>query len=276
MKSRIIVGVLTVLLLCGASTLQAQRSGSRGVRVVQILDVKSGSGESGEIAKDIPGVITVEAKTVPRYELSKGKEAPELKYTRPWVEVAVPFKTNTKSGMPWLDNLKVKVEVMAPVYNAKGRKEWGVLAGDFMLEPVANIGGQAVPPGYIVGEKGDYVYHVLRVYLSPATVSRYLLGGKEQPKNFDKIISGLPVRVTIEGDGVSVQGVKPAGKEFMKFCDVKKIDDISAMAARFKDYDSNNRSYFELLDVVLSSSESPWAWFDFERQEHTKKQAAGR
>lgn len=276
MKSRIIVGVMTVLLLCGATMLHAQRGSRGGARLVQILDSKSGSGESSEIAKDIPGMITVTTKSVPRFELSKGKEAPELKYERKWVEIAVPFKTNTKAGMPWLDNLRVKVELMSPVVGAKGRREWGVLSGEFVLEPVANIGGQSVPPGYIVGEKDDYVYHVVRFYLTPATVSRYFVGTKDIPKGFDKIISGIPVRVTIVGDGVSVQGIKPAGKEFLKNSGVKKLDDISAMAARFQDYDANNRSYFELSDVVLSNEESPWAWIDYERQEHTKKQAAGR
>ena len=54
MKNRIIVGVLAVLLLCGASMLHAQRSGRGGARLIQILDSKSGNGESGEIAKDIP------------------------------------------------------------------------------------------------------------------------------------------------------------------------------------------------------------------------------
>ena len=56
MKNRIIFGVLTVLLLCGASTLNAQRGGRGGAQLVQILDSKTGSGESSEIAKDIPGV----------------------------------------------------------------------------------------------------------------------------------------------------------------------------------------------------------------------------
>lgn len=282
MKNRIIFGVLTVLLLCGASTLNAQRGGRGGAQLVQILDSKTGSGESSEIAKDIPGVITVSMKTVPRYELSKGKDAPELKYSRPWCEIAVPFKTNTKAGAPWLDNLKVKVELLSPVIGPNGRWEWAVLSGDFTLEPVANVGGLAVPPGYIVGEKGDYVYHVIRCYLSPATVSRYFVGYKEPPKNLEKILSGIPVRVTIEGaGGAAVQGIKPAGKEFTSFIKDKmngkmKSDDRAAVAARFKDYDANNRSYFELFDVVLSGSDSPWAWVDFERQEHTKKQAAGR
>lgn len=280
MKSRIIVGVLTVLLLCGVSTLQAQRSGGRG-NLVQILDTKSRNGESGDIAKDIPGVITVSTKDTPRFELAKGKDAPELKYSRPWVEIAVPFKTNTKANVPWFDNLKVKVEIMSPVIGPKGRWEWAVLTGEYSLEPVANVGGSSIPPGYIVAEKGDYVYHVVRFYLSPATLSRYFVGLGEQPKNLEKVISGLPVRVTIEGDGVSAVGIKPAGKEFINTLTKNrgpklKADDVSAMAARFNDYDSNNRNYFELLDVVLSNSESPWAWFDYERQEHTKKQAAGR
>ncbi len=280
MKSRIIVGVLTVLLLCGASVLHAQRGSRGGARLVQILDAKTGNGEAGEIAKDIPGVITVSAKSVPRYELAKGKDAPELKYSRPWLEVAVPFKTNTKAGAPWLDNVKVKVELLSPVVGPKGRWEWAVLSGDFALEPVANIGG-SVPPGAVVAEKGDYVYHVVRFYLSSTTVSRYFAGTSDLPKNFEKILSGIPVRVTFTGDGGMVQGIKPAGKEFASFAKDKvgakmKNEDTAAVLARFKEYDANNRSFFELFDVVLSSSDSPWEWVDYERQEHTKKQTAGR
>lgn len=280
MKSRIIVGVLTVLLLCGVSALHAQRGSRGGARLVQILDAKTGNGEAGEIAKDIPGVITVSAKSVPRYELAKGKDAPELKYSRPWLEVAVPFKTNTKAGAPWLDNVKVKVELLSPVVGPKGRWEWAVLSGDFALEPVANIGG-SIPPGAVVAEKGDYVYHVVRFYLSSTTVSRYFAGTSELPKNFEKILSGIPVRVTFTGDGGMVQGIKPAGKEFASFAKDKvgakmKNEDTAAVLARFKEYDANNRSFFELFDVVLSSSDSPWEWVDYERQEHTKKQTAGR
>ena len=279
MKSRIIVGVLTVLLLCGVSALHAQRGSRGGARLVQILDAKTGNGEAGEIAKDIPGVITVSAKSVPRYELAKGKDAPELKYSRPWLEVAVPFKTNTKAGAPWLDNVKVKVELLSPVVGPKGRWEWAVLSGDFALEPVANIGG-SIPPGAVVAEKGDYVYHVVRFYLSSTTVSRYFAGTSELPKNFEKILSGIPVRVTFTGDGGMVQGIKPAGKEFASFAKDKvgakmKNEDTAAVLARFKEYDANNRSFFELFDVVLSSSDSPWEWVDYERQEHTKKQTAG-
>lgn len=280
MKSRIIVGVLTVLLLCGVSALHAQRGSRGGARLVQILDAKTGNGEAGEIAKDIPGVITVSAKSVPRYELAKGKDAPELKYSRPWLEVAVPFKTNTKAGAPWLDNVKVKVELLSPVVGPKGRWEWAVLSGDFALEPVANIGG-SIPPGAVVAEKGDYVYHVVRFYLSSTTVSRYFAGTSDLPKNFEKILSGIPVRVTFTGDGGMVQGIKPAGKEFASFAKDKvgakmKNEDTAAVLARFKEYDANNRSFFELFDVVLSSSDSPWEWVDYERQEHTKKQTAGR
>ena len=282
MKNRIIVGVLTVLLLCGVSALHAQRGGGRGgARLIQILDTKSGSGESGEIAKDIPGVITITTKNVPRYELSKGKDAPELKYSRPWLEIAVPFKTNTKAGFPWLDNVKVKVELLSPVVGPRGRWEWAVLAGDFALEPVANIGGLAVPPGAIIAEKGDYVYHVVRFYLSSTTLSRYFAGVSELPKNYEKILSGIPVRVTITGDGGMVQAIKPAGKEFAAFAKDKvgakmKNEDTAAVLNRFKEYDANNRSFFELFDVVLSSSDSPWEWVDYERQEHTKKQTVGR
>ena len=280
MKSRIIVGVLTVLLLCGVSALHAQRGSRGGARLVQILDAKTGNGEAGEIAKDIPGVITVSAKSVPRYELAKGKDAPELKYSRPWLEVAVPFKTNTKAGAPWLDNVKVKVELLSPVVGPKGRWEWAVLSGDFALEPVANIGG-SIPPGAVVAEKGDYVYHVVRFYLSSTTVSRYFAGTSDLPKNFEKILSGIPVRVTFTGDGGMVQGIKPAGKEFASFAKDKvgakmKNEDTAEVLARFKEYDANNRSFFELFDVVLSSSDSPWEWVDYERQEHTKKQTAGR
>ena len=280
MKSRIIVGVLTVLLLCGVSALHAQRGSRGGARLVQILDAKTGNGEAGEIAKDIPGVITVSAKSVPRYELAKGKDAPELKYSRPWLEVAVPFKTNTKAGAPWLDNVKVKVELLSPVVGPKGRWEWAVLSGDFALEPVANIGG-SIPPGAVVAEKGDYVYHVVRFYLSSTTVSRYFAGTSDLPKNFEKILSGIPVRVTFTGDGGMVQGIKPAGKEFASFAKDKvgakmKNEDTAAVLARFKEYDANNRSFFELFDVVLSSSDSPWEWVDYERQEHTKKQTVGR
>ena len=281
MKNRIIVGVLTVLLLCGASMLHAQRSGRGGARLIQILDSKSGNGESGEIAKDIPGMITITTKSAPRYELAKGKDAPELKYSRPWLEIAVPFKTNTKAGMPWLDNVKVKVELLSPVVGPRGRWEWAVLTGDFALEPVANVGGLAVPPGAIIGEKGDYVYHVVRFYLSPAIVSRYFAGVSELPKNFEKILSGLPARVTITGEGGTVQGIKPAGKEFAGFVKDKagakmKNEDTAAVLARFKEYDANNRSFLELFNVVLSSSDSPWEWVDYERQEHTIKQEAGR
>ena len=283
MKNRIAVGVMTVLLLCCASMLQAQKSSGRGgASLVQILDSKSGNGESGEIAKDIPGMITVSTKAVPRYELSKGKDAPELKYARPWLEIAVPFKTNTKIGTPWLDNLQVKVELMSPVVGPKGRREWAVLSGDFALEPVANVSGLAVPPGFILAEKGDYVYHVVRFYLSPATISRYFVGMSEPPKNFEKILAGIPVRVTIDGvGGAPVQGIKPAGKEFVSFVKEKvggrlKADDTASTQARFKDYDANNRGYFELFDTVLSSADSPWEWVDYERQEHTKKQAAAR
>ncbi len=283
MKSRIIVGVLAVLLLCGTSVLHAQRGGRGGVPLIQILDskdIKNGKGE-GEIAKDVPGEITFTAKTTPRYELSKGKEAPELKYSRPWLELAIPFKTRTKAGVPWLDNVRVKVELISPVLGPQGRWEWAVLAGDFVLEPVANTGGLPIPPGSIIAEKGDYVYHVVRFYLSPATVSRYFAGTSAQPKNFEKILAGIPARVTIGGEGGSVQGIKPANKEFVSFAKEKigaklKDKDAETILAHFKRYDANNRSVFELFDVVLSSSDSPWEWVDYERQEHTKKPVAGR
>ena len=286
MKSRLVAGVLTtVLLLCGASTLEAQRSGKNaGPRLVQILDSKSGSGESSEIAKDIPGVITVTAKTTPRYELSKGKDAPELKYSRPWLEVAVPFKTNAKAGRPWIDNAKVKVELIAPVVGSRGAWEWGVLNGSFELEPVANIGEKAIPPGYIIGEKNGFVYHMVRFYISPGIISRYFVGNHDVPKNFEKILSGIPVRVTFEMDGVVATGIKPAGKDFADFAKKLtgirsnlKAEDMATADARFKDYDANGRrGYFELFDVVLSSTDSPWAWIDYERQEHTKKSESGR
>lgn len=275
MKSRLAAGVMTVLLLCGVSTLEAQQG-----RPIQVLDSRSGSGEDGSIAKDIPGVITVTSKPTIRYEYAKGKDAPELKYARPWLEVMVPFKTNTKSGTPWLDDVTVKVDIFTPVLNSKGKWEWGVFSGKFMLEPVANTGG-AVPPGFVISEKGDFVYHVVRFYISPATVSRYMIGMGEPPKNFDKIISGLPVRVTIDANGLSVQGVKPAGKEFASFVKAKlkgalKAENTGAIVNLAKRFDANERDFFLLSDVVLPGSESPWAWFDYERQEHVKKSESRR
>lgn len=292
MKNKILTCAAVLLLLAaGLQPLQAQAprrpSAGRSAELIQILGSERKG--SGDIAGNIKSYITSGAKLTPQFQLAEHQETASKQENQtavPWIEVTIPFTTNLAAkDVPWLENVVATVELMLPVVNDRMQQEWGVLRGTFNLAPVANraAGRHGHRLGGILKEEKGQAYHILRAYVSPYVVSRYLIAPGDDSKKLRNLLKGCPIRVTLNYNSRDYMDGRPVTEDFLKAAQgvpflgsseslaavAKKMGPLQMTGTMFQSYDRNRRAFFELNDVVIPGSKTPWAWIDYDRQEHT-------
>ena len=210
----------------------------------------------------------------------------ERKNSKPWIEITVPFKTKLdQTGMTrWLENVEISVEIMTPMLSdrQKPQVEWGILRGTATAAPIANIprDKNKILGGNILAEKDGYAYHVIRFYVSPSVVARYLILPNTEMKTLAEMIPGLPVRVKFLYDKEEYSGTGVMSKGYIKSLSkldafkkmlksAPKEDSVKDVQDLFAKFDESPRTFFTVENAILPASKTPWAWFDYDRQEHT-------
>lgn len=289
MKNRIPVLLAVMLLLfCTGSLFAQKRGGKAGAKLIVLLN-NAKDDKGGEA----PSSIQVTVRETPRFLMDNytyEHSRKDKKRAKGWVEIVVPFKTErvmTKNPVtgkdmvsnPWLENIQVDIDVLSPVLNDQQQVEWGILHGSATLAPVSNVKSR-VSSG---GASTPYEYHQVRFYLSPYVVARYV-ALKGDAKKFIKFAAGFPVQVTFHYGNMTYSGGRAMGKDFADVCNKaireKKLlsfpggqelvptSEIAA-AKMFTVYQKNPRAFFVLDDAILPVSRTPWAWFEYDKQEQT-------
>jgi len=292
MKMRMwITAVLLALLLIEVVPVQAQSkrkaAKSSGGTLISLIGSKVGNEEEIE-GTGYRAYLSLTPKDTPTFLLVEHQETKSKntrKNEKPWIEIAIPFKTkiNPNGTDRWLENVSIKVELMTPILSdrQKATIEWGVLSGTATLAPIANVarGKNKYYSGYTLFEKDGYCYHIIRFFISPAAVSRFLLLPEMDVKTLREMVPGMPVRVTFTYDKEEFTAVSAMSKNYIKI--VSKSDAFKKMKvdpkedstkdtlALFAKYDDSPRSYFVIENTILPTSKTPWAWLDYDRQEHT-------
>lgn len=272
MKRRFISAAFAGLFLFCIHAVEAKpaaaSAASGGKNLITVIGSK-GSAENNETPYTS---ITSSLKSTPRflidgvsYETSKQ----EKRNAKGWIEIIIPFKTELSKESPWLENIRVNVDVLIPVVNEQQQVEWGVLSGSALLAPVAN---GPTEPGKVYG------YHNVRMFVSSYIVTRYVALRSDR-KRFEKIVEGFPVSVTFTYENAAYTGGRPASKDFLKICTAKDAPAFpggkltastdAETAALFKYYQKNRRAFFVLNDAIVPASKTPWIWFEFDKQENT-------
>lgn len=285
MKNGILTALSVMLLFSCIWPLSAQGVRS-GVKMIAVLS----NAKEDQNSAGVPSGIQTLVRETPRFLMdnySYEHSRQDRKRAKGWVEIVVPFKTrrllekNPSTGKdvvanPWIENISVDIEVMVPVLNDQQRVEWGVLRGSALLAPVSNVKTR-------VASGSPHEYHQVRFYISPYVISRYV-ALKGDAKKFEKFAAGFPVHVTFNYGNTVYSGGRPMGKDFVDVCnkairdhrltafpgklDLTASSEVAA-ARMFAVYQKNPRAFFVLDDAILPVSKTPWAWFEYDKQEQT-------
>ncbi len=252
--------------------LDAQSSKKAASGNSSLIEIYGTKGNTEQFADSIPGYIKSGLFETPRFLIdgvSYEHSKKDKRNAKGWISIIIPFKTALSAEQPWLEDIEVEVNLMVPMINDRQITEWGVLTGKVKLAPVANHLNEP--------NKG---YHALRVFVSPHVVSRYF-AGRDDRKRFEKIIEEMPIQVTMRYGTKAYNGGRAMGREFVKICSGKGMPQFpvrgakltpeseSATGTLFKIYADSPRTFFVVEDAILPASKTPWAWFEYDKQETT-------
>jgi len=288
-----ITAAVLALFLLGALPAEAQtrkRAGKSGESLITLLGGKTGNAEDIE-GTGVKSAIILSAKTTPVFVMGAHDEQKQMsknerKNSKPWIEIIIPFKTklDQTGANRWLENVEATVEIMTPMLSdrQKPQVEWGILRGTATLAPVANVPKEKnkILSGNILAEKDGYAYHVIRFYVAPSVVARYLLLPSLEMKTLAEMIPGLPVRVKFLYDKEEYIGIGVMSKNYIKTTSktdafkkmlksAPKEDNVKDVQELFLKFDDSPRTFFTVENAIIPASKTPWAWFDYDRQEHT-------
>ncbi len=289
MKKQILTGAAVLLCLLGGAQPAFAQRGEKASPMIRVISTKEIAANMKVSSESAVNGILVAPRNTPRVELSDENQESVSKNERknmiPWVEISVPFgtlavteeksakrkgDTYNPAAQPgsWLENVDVQVEMVVPVLNHNGKKEYGIVTGNAVLAPIQNFRAAGK-------EKAPYITHLVKFYVSPYIVSRYVASTGVSSEKLKKLLSVCPVRVEFRYGSQRFGGIKTQDKDF---ADQVKALGFPAVAARqlFETYDKDSRSLYGIAGGIIPASKTPWAWIGYDQQEHTLDEAARR
>ncbi len=289
MKKQFLTGAAVLVCLLGSALPAYAQRGEKAVPMIRVISTKDAAANMKVSNENAMNGIQVIPRSTPRVELSDENQESVSKNERknmiPWVEISIPFGTlavteekgskkkwdsYNPAAQPgsWLENVDVQVELLVPVLNHNGKKEYGIITGNAVLAPVQNFRSAGK-------EKAPYIAHLVKFYVSPYIVSRYVASTGVSSEKLKKLLSVCPVRVEFRYGSQRSSGFKAQDKDFAE--QVKSLG-FPAVAARqlFETYDKDSRSLYSVAGGIIPASKTPWAWIGYDQQEHTLDEAARR
>ncbi len=275
MKKQFLAGITVLLVLAGVQPVFAQQ-GEKSTPLIQVISTKE-TAKNLKVDNEYAAMgIQVERKNTPQIQYDEHQETVsknEKKSAVPWLQISVPFRTlavaadrKNKDGNSaalrdsWLEDVDIDIELIVPVLNHNGKKEYGILKGTATLAPVRNHN--------INAGTSPYIYHNVKFYVSPYIVARYIMSSGVKADKLEKMIPDCPVRVLFRYGKQEFGGVKIQSK---RFDEQAKALGLPAKTTKelFTTYDKESRSLYTVPGGIIPAGKTPWAWIDYDHQEHT-------